>query len=579
MNERERILDLVKQGVLSTEEGLDLLESLAKKEDHKQAKREFDNDEGSTASLREEPREDEVEQELEDLDEELDRMSEEVEQTEDEKVQSELEEELEELANEVNQYSAELDRINEDLAEAKTDLHLAQEELKDVTAVATEEKQEEVKELNEDLRQKKEELDLVRKVDEVDNYEAITEILNEIQELQEKLEEAQAVNDTDLKEKSAALEKDIEQYQKEVEQYQKEKAEIMRKLHSSKMKQWTTRAKQVSKKLEIPEAWKEEASDAFEKAGEQIEITGRDLGGFIRETIQSAKGALENVEWTDMNIRVPKLASTEFEHEWTFENSTATILDFKNANGNIKFKTSKTNDLTVTAKIKLYGKMEEETPLDAFNARSIIEEDEDKLTFHVPNKRIAAEIIVSLPDRTYDYLAAKLLNGNVLFDPIHIKDVYIQSTNGNITFTDLTASMLETKATNGTISIKDASLRDLLVSTVNGDVRFKGEAQSSDVSTTNGEVRFTVTGDTLTRIRTTSVNGNVKVAIPEMVGIEGEAKSVFGKVKSRLSDMSGSEEKGDKKHRLVLKRERAGEPVDVSAKTTTGNVLLKDTDK
>lgn len=39
MNERERILDLVKKGVLSTEEALDLLESIAKEKDASQIKR------------------------------------------------------------------------------------------------------------------------------------------------------------------------------------------------------------------------------------------------------------------------------------------------------------------------------------------------------------------------------------------------------------------------------------------------------------------------------------------------------------------------------------------------------------
>lgn len=36
MNERERVLDLVKKGVLSTEEALDLLEGMAKAKDENQ---------------------------------------------------------------------------------------------------------------------------------------------------------------------------------------------------------------------------------------------------------------------------------------------------------------------------------------------------------------------------------------------------------------------------------------------------------------------------------------------------------------------------------------------------------------
>ncbi len=42
MNERQRILELVKKGILSTEEGLDLLESMAKAKDEAQIKQAAD---------------------------------------------------------------------------------------------------------------------------------------------------------------------------------------------------------------------------------------------------------------------------------------------------------------------------------------------------------------------------------------------------------------------------------------------------------------------------------------------------------------------------------------------------------
>ena len=45
MNNRERILELVSQGVLSVEEGLDLLESLSSQETKKTEAKEFTSDE------------------------------------------------------------------------------------------------------------------------------------------------------------------------------------------------------------------------------------------------------------------------------------------------------------------------------------------------------------------------------------------------------------------------------------------------------------------------------------------------------------------------------------------------------
>ncbi|MEA4829916.1 MAG: hypothetical protein VB121_08025, partial [Enterococcus thailandicus] len=61
MKERERILDLVKKGILSTEEGLDLLESMATEKDEKSIKKEADK---VTASHKEK---DQVSQLMDDL--------------------------------------------------------------------------------------------------------------------------------------------------------------------------------------------------------------------------------------------------------------------------------------------------------------------------------------------------------------------------------------------------------------------------------------------------------------------------------------------------------------------------------
>ena len=41
MGERERILELVREGIITVDEGLDLLESLANKETQETEKREF----------------------------------------------------------------------------------------------------------------------------------------------------------------------------------------------------------------------------------------------------------------------------------------------------------------------------------------------------------------------------------------------------------------------------------------------------------------------------------------------------------------------------------------------------------
>ena len=102
MNERQRILELVKKGILSTEEGLDLLESMAKAKDEAQIKQAADKvdsyhrdqatnlvDEWETGQDTEEAKGSEK-QDLEDLEAYFD-----------------------DLATEANQISARIDEINQ----------------------------------------------------------------------------------------------------------------------------------------------------------------------------------------------------------------------------------------------------------------------------------------------------------------------------------------------------------------------------------------------------------------------------------------------------------------------------------
>ncbi|WP_208560902.1 daptomycin-sensing surface protein LiaX [Marinilactibacillus kalidii] len=579
MQERERILELVKNGVISTQEGLDLLESLVKKENKQNEDREFEQTESPNVTGDvEEPIYSSVDENKAD------------DETEKKAAQNdELEKELETLATEINQYSVELDQVNNQLSDKKRKLDNKKAELNDLREGSKMRKSQERSEIQTDLANLEKELSLIQKIDELDNTAEVAELKADIQSTRAALEKLEARKDPQTAEQVADLEAEVETLEAELEEVQTQKTAVMKQLHATKMKQWTNKAKQVSDKLELPENWKDDASETLTKAGKQLEASGKELGKFIRESVstsmksekaQSVKGsfnsALENFDWKDINIRVPKLASTNFENEWTFENTTASILDFKLANGKLKLKASSDDTIKISAKVKIYGKIDEETPLAAFEERSQIEVDEDRFIFHVPNKRIEAIVTISLPKRVYDYTSIKLLNGDVQFKSFEGKDVFVKSTNGNMAFKNTNVVMLEVKGTNGTVQVQDSDIRDFLVSTVSGSVIFNGSPLSADVSTTNGEVKLTLNNKEMTRIKASSVNGNVKIAIPKSLDIEGEAKTVFGEVKSRLTDIDVQSKQATK---LKFNRIREGKVLQLTAQTTSGNILLKDSDK
>jgi len=522
MKERERILDLVKKGILSTEEGLDLLESMATEKDEKQIKKEADK---VTASHKEK---DQASQLIDELENGEEKISEPVDPKEKERQDQEnLEKILDELATEANKTSARLDEVNAQFADNKA---------------ARNEKQEALMQLN-----TKEELG-----------ELTEEELAQRQTLEAEIKELEATGDT-LLEEQLKLEAELKDIRKN---------------------QWSEKKETFTDKFELPDDWKYQATDTLNQVGEKMSEAGSQLGKFLKKTFQTVSETVnDNMEWKDVSLRVPGIATTKFEHEFYYEAPAASILDIKAANGNVTLKTWNSDDVKVEAKIKLYGKMGAE-PFEAFSERSQIEVNEDHISFQIPNKRVRADLVFYLPKRVYDHAAIKLLNGNIMIETLEAKDIYTKSTNGNIIVNQLTATMLEVEGVNGNIDIRNGNILDSIIETVNGTVTFGATPENLSVSLVNGDVRLTIKEDNLKKVEASSVNGNVKVALPDSIGLEGHAKTSLGSINSRLSNYEVVREKKERTNQMLqFRRVSDDEIAQVQLSTTTGSIYLKDTDK
>ena len=128
MKERERILELVKQGIISTEEALVLLESAAKKEGKEAVKKDQSNVQKPIPPTEPEAKIENPEPVLSDAAESVEegRARLEKEQKED---HERLEAILEELANEASGYSVELDQTNQTIKELTDQIKLKKEEM------------------------------------------------------------------------------------------------------------------------------------------------------------------------------------------------------------------------------------------------------------------------------------------------------------------------------------------------------------------------------------------------------------------------------------------------------------------
>lgn len=533
MKERERVLELVKKGILTSEEALILLENMATEKDEKQIEKAAEK--VDTQNIGTTNKEDQVADLMDALEKgesegpTVDSF-EENKQDSAEKDRENLERILDELATKANRASAELDEVNAEIAGIK-------EEIKEVA--------EEIGTLD-----TKEELDALTEDEQVQR--------KDLHVLLAQLEEKLATQSTE----KTALDEELKNIRKE--QWKG---------------QWNDTKEKVSS--QFSEEWKDQATDTFNQVGGKVAEVGGQVGEFLKKTFNSFSDTMnDNVEWKDIKMKVPGVATTKFEHEFNYPNPQASLIDVKVANGTVVFKTWDQEDVKVEAKIKLYGKMAGDSPMEAFLERSDIDVDDETISFQVPNKRVKADLTFYLPKRTYDHVSVKLLNGNVLVEELTAKDVYTKSTNGTITFKKIDATMLEIEGVNGEIKVLEGTILDNIIETVNGDVSISAAPESLSVSLINGDIRITAKEKTLRRVEASSANGNIKLALPNDLGVEGQVKTNLGSINSRLTDIEVVREKKDRgNQQLHFRRVLEESMAQINASTTTGSIFLKDTDK
>ncbi len=533
MKERERVLELVKKGILTSEEALILLENMATEKDEKQIEKAAEKvDTQNIGTTNKEDQVADLMDALEKGESEGPTVDSFEENTQDsaEKDRENLERILDELATKANRASAELDEVNAEIAGIK-------EEIKEVA--------EEIGTLD-----TKEELDALTEDEQVQR--------KDLHVLLAQLEEKLATQSTE----KTALEEELKNIRKE--QWKG---------------QWNDTKEKVSS--QFSEEWKDQATDTFNQVGGKVAEVGGQVGEFLKKTFNSFSDTMnDNVEWKDIKMKVPGVATTKFEHEFNYPNPQASLIDVKVANGTVVFKTWDQEDVKVEAKIKLYGKMAGDSPMEAFLERSDIDVDDETISFQVPNKRVKADLTFYLPKRTYDHISVKLLNGNVLVEELTAKDVYTKSTNGTITFKKIDATMLEIEGVNGEIKVLEGTILDNIIETVNGDVSISAAPESLSVSLINGDIRITAKEKTLRRVEASSANGNIKLALPNDLGVEGQVKTNLGSINSRLTDIEVVREKKDRgNQQLHFRRVLEESMAQINASTTTGSIFLKDTDK
>lgn len=302
---------------------------------------------------------------------------------------------------------------------------------------------------------------------------------------------------------------------------------------------------------------------------------------------RAAKTVTDTVNNSDFDLKKINqkfygTAKTHFSHQFTFEDIDAQTIDIKLAKGKVILKTwedETINDVKVEATVSLLGQMEEPDPIDAFLERSRIDVNNYQILFHVPNKRVDAKLTFYLPKRQYNNLALRLLNGDLMIEELSAKNSSIKATNGTILIKELDASMLEFEGVNNEIEIREGQILDASIETVTGTIIARADIVRSEYSLINGDIKVTAKNNNLKKLEAQSVNGDVKVSLPQTIGIEGSAKTGIGTINYRFANCETVQERSGNTQKVLHFQRAAENAAQIEVSSKAGSIYLKDFDK
>lgn len=392
--------------------------------------------------------------------------------------EEELEGRLEEIEAEIEEAEAEVE------AELDEELEALQEEFE-----AAEEKFEEAKELMSEAKEMKERAkELFQQAEEEDDEEHRQDLLEEARELEREADS--------LMPKAQSLAREAEMAMLKARREAKERglkisSQVTRKVNSAlgKIGHSNTNAASIGKVIG--------------------QVTSQ-IGPIIANT-------LKNMRFGDSN-------TIELKNEMTLKfedlNQPAKV-NASLQNGHIEIGTHEDSDtVRIVLHKRIRGVTSEERAKEIANNLVEMGVTDNLLSIEGQRKfggRHVVNVSISLPARGKYELNLSTINGKITCE--------------NVNSTDITAV-----STNGKIIVRGGSADSVRAATTNGKVIADVMCNNINLNTTNGNIVCTLRDAAKGKSDLDTVNGNVKLYLEPQVKFELEAKTHMGKIKAELSD-------------------------------------------
>lgn len=315
--------------------------------------------------------------------------------------------------------------------------------------------------------------------------------------------------------------------------------------------------------------------ESNKKMNEFINDLKQDLSQFSSKMMDLMNTTFTKVK--DFDFEFPFGDKVEFTNTYEYNSEEVRGIEIDLPTGKVNVVKSSSDQITIEAKVKTAKVNDDEVKTKEDFEKQFIQVKEGKLDITTPSKMSQVTLQVALPEKQYEMVILRLLNGAITASELQAKLLKIKSYNGTVKLDQIKFDTATINGGNGAIELRNVTGDDLEAETVNGRIYVDGKLQEVEAESVNGAVAVTTTSETARKIKASTVAGAVELYVPRNVSIEGQVSTNFGKSDIGLSDViHHSEEDQFLSKTLSFGKVLEGAPtLKLLGESRTGSVIVR----
>ncbi|KGR80589.1 SHOCT-like domain-containing protein [Ureibacillus manganicus] len=276
--------------------------------------------------------------------------------------------------------------------------------------------------------------------------------------------------------------------------------------------------------------------ESNKKMNEFINDLKQDLSQFSSKMMDLVNTTFTKVK--DFDFEFPFGEKVEFSNTYEFNSDEVRGIEVDLPTGKIDVVKSETDQVIVETNVKAALVNNDEAKTKEDFEQQFISLKEGKLDISTPSKMSQVTIRLALPEKHYDLVMFRLLNGGVTVSQLDTKLLKIKTYNGAVKLDHIKFETATINGGNGAIDLRNVTGDDIEAETVNGRIYIDGNLQEVEAESVNGAVVVTTTSEAPRKIKANTVAGSVEIYVPRNVSIDGQVSTNFGKSDIGLTDVT-----------------------------------------